>query len=445
MPRIIESAGCPYCGCSCDDLKITVSDDGKTVLDVENACSIGYEIFRAGGHGGRVLRPRLRQPDGTMQEISYPEAFDYAARHLIAAKKPLCYGFGSTNCEAQAAAARMMDLAGGVLDNCATICHGPSLLAIFDNGYPSCTLGEVKNRADVVVYWGSNPIHAHPRHMSRYSTFPGGFFTGHGQRERTVIVVDPRHTDTANNADFFLKVQQGHDYELFNALRMVVQGNGADLPDMVAGIRKQEILTVGEILMKARFGTIFFGMGLTHTDGRNHNVDIAISLVRDLNTGAKWSIMAMRGHYNIAGSGIVWTWMFGFPYCLDLTKREYAHMNPGETSSVDLAIRDETDLFINIGTDAAAHFPIEAVKHLKRHPWITIDPRMTMATELADLHIPSGICGLDCGGTVYRMDNVPIRFKKVIEPPDGVMDDETILNRIADRMEELMREGGTDA
>jgi formylmethanofuran dehydrogenase subunit B len=32
-------------------------------------------------------------------------------------------------------------------------------------------------------------------------------------------------------------------------------------------------------------------------------------------------------------------------------------MNPGETSSVDMAMRDEVDMFINIGTDAAAHFP----------------------------------------------------------------------------------------
>lgn len=439
MPRIIESVGCPYCGCSCDDIRITVSDDGKEVINVENACAIGYEIFKHRSDQNRVTRPRLRQPDGSMKEISYEEAFDWVARRLIAAKKPLMYGFGSTSCEAHAAAARLMDCAGGMLDNCATICHGPSFLAIFDNGYPSCTLGEVKNRADVIVYWGSNPIHAHPRHMSRYSTFPGGFFTGRGQQQRTVIVIDPRHTDTARGADYHLKVQQGHDYDLFNAFRMVVAGHGTDLPEEVAGIKKQEILVVADILLSARFGTIFFGMGLTHTNGHNHNVDIAISLVRDLNTYAKWSIMAMRGHFNIAGSGVVWSWMFGFPYCLDLTKKNYAMMNPGETSTIDLAVRDEIDLFINIGTDAAAHFPIDAVRHLKKHPWITIDPRITMATELSDLHIPTSICGVETSGIVYRMDNVPIQFRKVIDPPEGVLDDEAILDAITSRMEELMK------
>ena len=438
MPQVFENVGCPYCGCSCDDIRVTVSDDGKKILEVENVCAIGNEIFKHGCSEDRIRLPRLRQPDGSMKDISYEEAIDWTAKHLVKAKKPLMYGFGSTNCEGQAAAAHVMELAGGMLDNCATICHGPSFLAIFDNGYPSCTLGEVKNRADVIVYWASNPAHAHPRHMSRYSIFPRGFFTGKGAKARKVIVVDPRFTDTANVADIHLQVKQGHDYELFNAFRMVVNGYADDVPDEVAGISKEKILEVADIMANARFGTTFFGMGLTHSDGRNHNIDIAISLTRDLNKIAKWTIMAMRGHYNIAGPGVVWSWTFGFPYCLDLTKKEYAHMNPGETSSVDMAMRDEVDMFINIGTDAGAHFPIPAVQHLKKHPWVTIDPSICMASEISDLHIPVCICGVDTGGIVYRMDNVPIQFRKVIEPPEGVMDDETLLSKIADRMKELM-------
>lgn len=436
MPKVIENVGCPYCGCSCDDVRVTVSDDGKKVLEVENVCAIGTEIFKHGSSEHRIRSPRLRQPDGSMKDITYEEAIEWTAQHLHKAKKPLMYGFGSTNCEGQAAAARTMEAAGGMLDNCATICHGPSFLAIFDNGYPTCTLGEVKNRADVIVYWGSNPAHAHPRHMSRYSIFPRGFFTGKGQKKRTVIVIDPRYTDTANVADYHLQVKQGHDYELFNAFRMVIHGHAADIPDEVAGIKKEQILEVAEIMKNARFGTTFFGMGLTHSDGRNHNIDIAISLTRDLNKVAKWTIMAMRGHYNIAGPGVVWSWTFGFPYCLDLTKKDHAHMNPGETSSVDMAMRDEVDMFINIGTDAGAHFPIPAVKHLKKHPWVTIDPSVCMASEIADLHIPVCICGVDTGGIVYRMDNVPIQFRAVLDP-QGLLTDEELLNKIADRLDEL--------
>jgi len=441
MPKVIKNVGCPYCGCACDDIEVTVSDDEKKVLEVKNVCAIGTEIFMHGGdREGRIKLPRLRQPDGSVKDISFDEAIDFTAKTLLNAKKPLMYGFGSTNCEGQAAAARVMERSGGMLDNCASICHGSSFLAIFDNGYPSCTLGEVKNRADVIVYWGSNPAHAHPRHMSRYSIFPRGYFSGKGHKGKTVIVIDPRYTDTARVADHVLQVRQGHDYELFCAFRMVCHGHEDDIPDVVANIPKEKIIEVANILKNARFANIFFGMGLCHSDGRNHNIDIAISLTRDLNQFTKCTIMAMRGHYNIAGPGQVWSWVFGFPYCLDLTKKDLAHMNPGETSSVDLAMRDEVDAFINIGTDAGAHFPIPAVQHLKKHPFITIDPNVNMASEISDLHVPVKICGVDDGGIVYRMDNVPIQFRQVVNAPEGVPSDEEFLDAVYERMVEL--EGG---
>jgi formylmethanofuran dehydrogenase subunit B len=275
-------------------------------------------------------------------------------------------------------------------------------------------------------------MHAHPRHTSRYSIFPRGFFTPKGQMQRTIISIDPRESDTAKLADIHYMLQQGHDYELFDAFRTVLRGH--DIPDEVAGIKKEQILKGAEAMKKARFVMIFFGMGCTHTDGRNHNVDIAISLTRDLNTHTKASIMAMRGHYNIAGPGQVWSWQFGFPYCIDLSKGTHAHMNPGETSSVDLAMRDEVDCFVNVGTDAGAHWPIDAVKHVKKHPFITIDPNFCMASEISDLHIPVRIAGVDEGGVVYRMDNVPIQFKAVLKGLSGVPSDEELFDMIYERM-----------
>ncbi|MEG3055388.1 MAG: formylmethanofuran dehydrogenase subunit B [Methanoculleus sp.] len=442
MVKKIENVGCPFCGVCCDDLVVTVSDDGKKILEVENACVIGSTVFHRAMSERHTL-PRLRQPDGTYKEISYDEAIDYAAKVFHNAKKPLIYGFGSTNCEGMAAAAKVAEKAGAVIDNCASICHGSSFLAIFDNGYPSCTLGEVKNRADVIVYWGANPAHAHPRHMSRYSIFPRGFFTGKGHTGRKIVVIDPRHTDTAQMADIHLQVKQGHDYDLFDAFRTVARGH--DIPAEVAGVKREDIIEVVDIMKKARFGTIFYGMGLCHSDGRNHNVDIAISLTRDLNDFTKWTIMAMRGHYNITGPGVVWSWQYGFPYCLDLTKRDIAHMNPGETSFVDLAMREEVDAFFNVGTDAAAHFPIEPVKRLRKHPWITVDPHPNMATEISDLHIPVGIVGVEVPGIVYRMDNVPVQSRNVIDPPEGVPSDEELFERIYERLCELEAEDAAKA
>ena len=50
----------------------------------------------------------------------------------------------------------------------------------------TCTLGEVKNRADFIVYWGGNPAECHPRHFTKYTLTQKGKikrFKGHpGQR-----------------------------------------------------------------------------------------------------------------------------------------------------------------------------------------------------------------------------------------------------------------------
>lgn len=137
MPKWITQVGCPYCGASCDDIEVLVSDDGKKILETRNACVIGNEIFHHVSSPDRPKKPRMRQPDGSFTEITYDEAVDYTAKTLLKAKKPLIYGFGSTNCEGMSAVARVAEKAGAVLDNCASICHGPSFLAIFDNGYPA--------------------------------------------------------------------------------------------------------------------------------------------------------------------------------------------------------------------------------------------------------------------------------------------------------------------
>lgn len=183
-------------------------------------------------------------------------------------------------------------------------------------------LGEVKNRADRIVFWGCNPAHAHPRHMSRYSIFPRGFFTTKGHKGRKIICVDCRYTDTAKCADEFIQIEQGYDYELLDAFRTVARGQ--PIPDVVGGVPKEKIISAVNTLKEGRFGVIFFGMGLTHTLGRNHNIDIAINLTRDLNDFTKFSIIAMRGHWNVTGSGQVLSWQYGFPYCVDLTRRTHA-------------------------------------------------------------------------------------------------------------------------
>ncbi|MDD3621279.1 MAG: formylmethanofuran dehydrogenase subunit B [Methanofollis sp.] len=434
MAKIISDVVCPFCGTLCDDLEVKVSDDGKELLEVYNACVIGTEKFLHSQAEDRLTVPQMQDEEGNSKDVSVDDAVEYTAQMLCNAKKPLMYGWSSTNCEAQSVGHEIAELVGAVVDNTATVCHGTTLIALQDVGVPSCTLGEVKNRADRIVFWGCNPAHAHPRHMSRYSIFPRGFFTGKGHKARKMVVVDPRSTDTAKMADLHMQIEQGRDYELLSALRVAVRGN--PLPETVAGIPRETIQEVAETLKSGRFVIIFFGMGVTQSLSKNHNIDMAISLTRDLNDYTKAAIMPMRGHYNVTGSGQVLGWQFGYPFCVDLS-RGFARYNPGDSTSNDLLRRGEVDAIFVLGSDPGAHFPISSVKKIAKLPSVCVDPHITPTSAVCKLHMPVAFVGVEEGGCAYRMDNVPIETRKVIDAPEGVLSDEEFLKRVLTRVKEI--------
>lgn len=427
---MVTDVVCTFCGTLCDDIEVLV--EGGRIKEVRHACVMGSaKLLRS---DKRVTRPSIRE-NGRFREVDVEEAAEEAARILVEAKRPLLWGWASTDCGAQRVGVALAEEVGGVIDSTASVCHGPSCIAVQDVGMSSATLGQIKNRADLVVYWGANPMHAHPRHLSRYSIFPRGYFRERGEQDRKLIVIDTRQNDTSKIADRFVQIGPGCDYELLGALRTIVNG-GEITQKEIGGVPATEIRKLAEEMMGCQFGTIFFGLGLTMSPGRHRNIDNAISLVADLNRHTKFVIMPMRGHYNVVGFSEVLTWQTGYPFAVDFS-RGYPRYNPGETTANDLLQRGEADAMLSIASDPVANFPGVSVKHISRIPLIVIDPHVTPTTQLADVIFPSAIVGIEAEGTAYRMDNVPIRARKIIEPPEGVLPDEEIIELILKKVKEV--------
>lgn len=422
-----EDVVCPFCGCLCDDLKVITEND--KVVRVDNACDLGTHKFML---DNRMKTP-MRRTEAGWKEISREEAIGRTVDILLEADRPLLYGWSGTHGEAQSIGVHMAELLGGVIDSTTSVCHGPSILAIQEVGHPGCTLGQVKNRADLVVYWGANPINAHPRHMSRYTTFTDGFFLTKTFKERKVIVVDTRRTETANLADEFVRIREGGDYAVLSALRALVRGKGDMIPSSVAGVSREQLVRIAEMCKKAKYGAFFFGMGLTQTRGKYKNIRNAIELVDELNRKTKFTLTPLRGHFNVYGFNEVCTWMTGYPYAVDFS-RGMAFYNPGETSAVDLLTREEVDACLVVASDPAAHFPQKAVRHLARIPVVQIDPYPNLTTAFAEIQIPVGVTGVDAEGTAYRMDGVPIRMKSVLSL--GYPSDSDVLGELYQRLKE---------
>ena len=410
---------CPFCGCLCDDLEVTI-EDGH-ISDVKNACAVSRSKFM--NHSENRLTATA----------STEESVKKAVEILAKAKRPLIYGLSSTECGAISKAVEIGEVTGGVVDNTASVCHGPTILALQQVGESKASLGEVMNRADYVVFWGANPTDAHLRHITRYSVMPKGMYV-EGRKARKVVVVDIRKTGTARLADTFVQVEPNKDYELLQTLRAIVRGEEIGASE-VAGVPMEDLVALAEEMSEAKFGVLFFGLGLTQSEGRHMNIDAAVGLVGELNRKTKFVLTPMRGHYNVAGANSVTTWQTGYPYAVDFSKG-YPRYNPGEFTAVDLMASGEVDAALIIASDPAATFPADAAKHLAKIPVVTLDQKVTPTTMLSEVSIPVATAGVEAAGTAYRMDGIALRLSKLVEPPDGLHSDEEVLDMILEGLKE---------
>lgn len=394
---IYEDVVCPFCGCLCDDIIVTVEDN--EITKTKNACVISKSKFV--NHHENALESAIVDNKG----VSIKEAIDAAADILKNADAPLIYGLSSTECEAQRHAVHLAEVLGGVIDQTASVCHGPTILGTQDAGCVKCSLGEVKNRADLIIYWGCNPAEAHMRHFKRYSIFPEGLFRKN-KKERQIITVDVRKTPSARVANKFVKIDPGTDFEIISLMRAYLKGKDVPLPD--------EYKDLVDTMKECNFGIIFFGLGLTMSKGKHLNVDAALRLVRDLNEYTKFSITPMRGHYNVTGAGATMAWITGYPFAVNFSQG-YPECNPGEFTAVDVLSRKECDAALIIASDPVSNFPAKASKHLADIPTIVMDPKINLTSKLATVLIPVATAGIETEGTAYRMDGVSLRLKKVMD------------------------------
>ena len=359
------------------------------------------------------------------REIEWDQAVQAAANILIKADSPLIYGLSSTATEAQRKAAELADRLGAIIDSTSSVCHLPSALAFQTVGEATCTLGEVKNRADLLIFWGCNPAVAHIRHLTRYSSKAKGMLTPNGRKDRKVVVVDVRPTPTARTADKFFQITPGTDYEVLTSLRALVKGK---IPQCDAGgIAPQQLEELAQMMKSCRYGVVFFGMGLTMTPGRSYNVAELFALASELNHHTRFSVMPMRGHGNVAGADNVLTWLSGYPGAVSFACG-FPQYGPGEFTSVDVLARGEADAALIIASDPLAHFPHGAATNLKRIPTILMVPTANCSSASATVVLPTACYGLDAPGTFYRMDNVALRLRAVL--PCTKPTDEEILSKL---------------
>ena len=292
----------------------------------------------------------------------------------------------------------------------------------------TCTLGEVKNRADFIVYWGGNPAECHPRHFTKYALMPKSQFLPRGRKDRTMVLVDIRETKSVKASDVFLQVRPGKDFELITVLRAMIKDQSISEAQIAeTGLSVEQLQDFVARMKAARFGVFFFGMGLSMTRGKHMNSAALLTLAAEMNAFTKFVAMPMRGHGNVTGADVIMRWQTGYPFGISFN-RGYPRYNPGEFSTVDVLVRGDTDCAFIIGADPGATMPKPAIEHLKRVPTIVLDPHVTHTSKMARVHITTAPAGISAPGTAYRMDEIPLPLRPALESP--YPSDEEVVRRI---------------
>jgi formylmethanofuran dehydrogenase subunit B len=358
------------CGCVCDDIELTTLGPVRT-------CPLGDRWFaeRTGD------RPAIARVEG--REVSIGEAADAAAVILREARAPLVCGLGQTSCEAQRRAVALAEAIGGVID------VGAATEAYAAIGSSTATLGEIRDRAELVVVWRADPVVTHPRLLERLRLDPSA-----------IVVVDSERTATAAEAGEFVAVDD--DFEALWDLRAGGAGRLGGLAERLRGARHVAFIhgALDELTALALF-----------------------SFVRDLAGDRHAVTLGLRGDGNARGAEDVLAWQTGLAAPVD-----FARGFPREgLRAAELLERAAVDAALVVASD-----PLDALPRLRELPTVVVDTRATATADAARVAFAAAADGVEVPGTAHRMDGVPLPLRAPLAAQRPSVED--VLAAIADRL-----------
>ena len=223
---------CNYCALDCNmDFYV---EDGRIVKVLPTkgypvndgfCCIKGLSLDRQQTVVKTSPLPKIRQADGSMKEVTWDEGFSHVADKLKELQEK--YGkesvagisTGQLTMEEFALFGHVMrNYLGTNVDGNTRLCMATAVVAhkqSYGFDAPGYTLKDLE-LSDTIIFVGANPVVAHPILWKRVRQNP----------DKKVIVIDPRKSETAMNADYWYPVKCRGDLRLFYILAKVLIDKG---------------------------------------------------------------------------------------------------------------------------------------------------------------------------------------------------------------------------
>jgi len=346
---------CPYCGVGCQvtyhvkDNRIVRVEGRDGPANHERLCVKGRFGFDYAHHPQRLTKPLIRKPgihksaDFTMdpadplsvfREATWDEALDLAGGALKRIREErgahALAGFGSAKGSNEEAYLFQKLVRTGFgsnnVDHCTRLCHASSVAALLEgigSGAVSNPVMDVM-QAEVIFLIGANPVVNHP--------VAATWMKNAVKRGAKLILVEPRRSELARHATYFLQLKPDTDVALLNAMlhtiveeglvdsafvssrtsgydeiRKNVEGYSPEAMAAVCGIPAATIREVARSYAKSRASMILWGMGISqHVHGTdNARCLIALSLITGQVGRPGTGLHPLRGQNNVQGASDV--------------------------------------------------------------------------------------------------------------------------------------------
>jgi len=343
---------CPYCGVGCQltyhvkDNAIVRVEGRDGLANHERLCVKGRFGFDYVSHPQRLLKPLIRKPGvpktadfvmdpanpfAAFREATWGEAFDLAGGALSRIRDQrgsgALAGFGSAKGSNEEAYLFQKLVRTGFgtnnVDHCTRLCHASSVAALLEgigSGAVSNPVMDVM-KAEVVLLIGANPVVNHP--------VAATWIKNAAKRGTKLILAEPRRSELARHAAYFLQIKPDSDVALLNAMMYTiieeglvaakfvenrtsgfaeleanVGGHSPEAMAPICGIPAQTIREVARLYATSRGSMILWGMGISqHVHGTdNARCLIALALMTGQVGRPGTGLHPLRGQNNVQGA-----------------------------------------------------------------------------------------------------------------------------------------------
>ena len=237
MPDSWVRSTCGYCGVGCglyigvkDGRPVYTKGDPTHPVNRGTLCPKGLTEHEMVDSSGRVTTPMIRK-NGELKAVEWEEAFKYTSdkfkeiQSTYGKKAVACISTGQFLTEDFYTLGKFVQLGleTNNYDGNTTLCMASAVMGykqtFGSDGPPGCY--EDFSHADVIMLIGANIADNHPilkLHIARNKKIRG--------KKPTIIVIDPRHSKTANMADIFVPIKPRSDLALINGLCYIIFEQG---------------------------------------------------------------------------------------------------------------------------------------------------------------------------------------------------------------------------